>query len=88
MVLVQIHKDIKLAAQNAFAEAQEAIVRLRSYTTIGSDESKNALQNMRQDIDTMIMEMALYQRGFMIAKVSGVHIMYHKNKPNKSEIIY
>ena len=63
MVLVQIHKDIKLAAQNAFAEGQEAIVRSKSYTTIGSDESRNALRNMRQEIDTMIMEMALLQCG-------------------------
>ena len=73
MVFVQIHKGMKLnvtahlAAQNIFAEEEEAIVRTRSYTTIGSDESKNALQNMRQDIDTIIMEMALYQCGFMIA---------------------
>ena len=84
MVLVQTHKGIKLAAQNAFAEGQEAIVRLRSYTTIGSDESKNALQNRRRDIDTMNMEMALYQCGFMIAKVSGIHITYHKNKPTRA----
>ena len=38
MALVQIHKGIKLAARNAFAEGQEAIVRLRSYTIIDSDE--------------------------------------------------
>ena len=38
MVLVQIHKGIKLAAQNAFAGGQEAIVRLRSFTIIDSDE--------------------------------------------------
>ena len=38
MVLFQIHKGIKLAAQNAFAGGQEVIVRLRSYTIINSEE--------------------------------------------------
>ena len=75
---------LSLLLQICFAEEEEAVVRTGSYTTIGSDEAKNALQNMRQDIDTMIMEMALYQCGFMIAKVSGIHIMYHENKPTRA----
>ena len=84
MVLVQIHKGIKLAAQNAFAEGQEVILRLRSNTIIDSDEIENALQNMRQDKETILMYIALYQRGFMIAKVNEIHITYHKNEPTRA----
>ena len=32
----------------------------------------------------IIMEMALYQCGLMIAKVNEIHIMYHENKPTRA----
>ena len=41
-------------------------------TVVNSDELKRAMKSMRQDIETIIIEMALYQSGFMIAKVSEI----------------
>ena len=81
---MKLNVIVQLAAQNIFAEGQEVIVRTRSYTIIDSDELKNALQNMRQNIETRIIEMSLDQSGLMIAKVSGIHIMYHKYNPTRA----
>ena len=80
----QIHKGmklnvtVKLAVQHFFDEGQEVVASTRSYTIINSDELKHAPKNMRQDIETRILEMALYQAGLMIAKVSEIHFTYRK----------
>ena len=54
---------------------QDVIVRTRSHTIINSDELKEALKNMRNDIGVKILDMALYQSGLMVVKVKGIHMM-------------
>ena len=54
---------------------QDVIVRTRSYAIINSDESKEALNNMRNDIGAIILDMALYQSGLMVVKVKEIHMM-------------
>jgi len=48
---------------------QDVIVRTRSYTIVNSDELKEALKNMRNDIGARILAMALYQSGLVVVKV-------------------
>ena len=54
---------------------QDVIVRTRSYAIINSDELKEALQNMRNDIGARILDMALYQSGLTVVKVKEIHNM-------------
>ena len=54
---------------------QDAIERIRSYTIMNSDELKAALKNRRNDIGARILDMALYQPGFMVVKVKEIHMM-------------
>ena len=63
---------------------QDVIVRTRSYTIINSDELKAALKNMRNDIGARILDMALYQPGFMVVKVKEIHMMYSKYNPTRA----
>ena len=39
---------------------------------------------MKPDIETRILEMALYQSGLMIVKVESIHIMYNKYNPTRA----
>ena len=54
---------------------QDVIVRTRSYAIVNSDELKEALQNMRNDIGARILDMALYQSGLTVVKVKEIHNM-------------
>ena len=63
---------------------QDIIVRTRSYTIINSDELKEALENMRNDIGARILDMALYQPGFMVVKVTEIHMIYSKYNPTRA----
>ena len=63
---------------------QDVIVRTRSYTIIHSDELKEALKNMRNDIGARILDMALYQSGLMVVKVKETHMMYNKYNPTRA----
>ena len=63
---------------------QDVIVRTRSYTIIHSDELKEALKNMRNDIGAIILDMALYQSGLMVVKVKEIHMMYSKYNPTRA----
>ena len=64
---------------------QDVIVRTRSYTTIvNSDELKEALKNMRNDIGARILEMELYQSGLMVVKVKEIHMMKNKYNPTRA----
>ena len=63
---------------------QGAIVRIRSYTIMNSDELKAALKNRRNDIGARILDMALYQPGFMVVKVKEIHMMQNKYNPTRA----
>ena len=63
---------------------QDVIVRTRSYTIINSDELKEALKNMRNDIGARILDVALYQSGLMVVKVKEIHMMYNKYNPTRA----
>ena len=52
----------------------------RCYT----DELKEALKNMRNDIGAIILDMALYQSGLMVVKVKEIHMMYSKYNPTRA----
>ena len=39
---------------------------------------------MKPNIETRILEMALYQSGLMIVKVESIHIMYNKYNPTRA----
>ena len=39
---------------------------------------------MKPDIETRVLEMALYQSGLMIVKVESIHIMYNKYNPTRA----
>ena len=39
---------------------------------------------MRNDIGARILDMALYQPGFMVVKVKEIHMMYSKNNPTRA----
>ena len=72
----ELNATIKLAVQHVFDEGQEVLVRTDKVTyntAISSDKLKHALKSMR--IEAIILEMALYQSGLMIAKVSEIHVM-------------
>ena len=63
---------------------QDVIVRTRSYTIINSDELKEALKNMRNDIGARILDMALYQSGLVVVKVEEINMMYNKYNPTRA----
>ena len=54
---------------------QDVIVRTKSYTIISSDELQEALKNMGNDIGARILDMELYQSGWMVVKVNEIHVM-------------
>ena len=58
-----------------FDEIQDIIVRTSSYTTINSDELKEVLKSMRNDIGARTLDMALYQSGLMAIDVKEFHMM-------------
>ena len=74
---MKLNVTVGLADQYIFDEGQKVIAKTRSFTIIDSDEicNKKTTKNMRQDIETRILEMALYQSGLMIANVSEIHVM-------------
>ena len=54
---------------------QDVILRTNSYTIINSDELKEVLKSMRNDIGAIILDMALYQSGLMVVKVKEIQMM-------------
>ena len=65
----KLNATVKISAVNIYDEMQDVIVRTRSYAIVNSDELKEALQNMRNDIGARILDMALYQSGLTVVKV-------------------
>ena len=54
---------------------QDVILRTSSYTIINSDELKEVLKSMRNDIGARTLDMALYQSGLMAVEVKEFHMM-------------
>ena len=84
---MKFNATVKISVVNVYDEMQDVIVRTRSYTIINSDELKAALKNMRNDIGARILDMALYQPGFMVVKVKKSYDV-KQIQPNKSRYIY
>ena len=70
---MKLNATVKISVVDIYDEIQDVIVRTRSYTVIDSDELKEALKNMRNDIGARILDMALYQSGLMVGKVKEIH---------------
>ena len=66
---MKLNATVKISVVNIYDEMQDVIVRTRSYTIVNSDELKEALKNMRNDIGAIILAMALYQSGLVVVKV-------------------
>ena len=81
---MKLNATVKISVVNIYDDMQDVIVRTRSYTIINSDELKEALKNMRNDIGVRISDMALYQSGLMIVKVKEVHMMLNKYNPTRA----
>ena len=81
---MKLNATVKISVVNIYEEMQDVIVRTRSYTIIDSDELQEALKNMRNDIGTRILDMALYQSGLMVVKVKEIHMMYNKYNPTRA----
>ena len=58
-----------------FDEMQDVLLRTSSYTIINSDELKEVLNSMRNDIGARTLDMALYQSGLMAVEVKEFHMM-------------
>ena len=71
------------SAFRAYANAY-TISRTRSYTITNEGDLKKALNHMKPDIETIILDMALYQSGLMIVKVESIHIMHNKYNPTRA----
>ena len=69
---MKLNATVKISVVDIYDEIQDVIVRTRSYTVIDSDELKEALKNMRNDIGARILDMALYQSGLMVGKVNEI----------------
>ena len=81
---MKLNATVKISVVNIYDEMQDVIVRTRSYTIINSDELQEALKNMRNDIGTRFLDMALYQSGLMVVKVKEIHMMYNKYNPTRA----
>ena len=81
---MKLNATVKISVVNIYDEMQDVIVRTRSYTIINSDELKKALNNMRNDIGERISDMALYQSGLVIVKITEIHMMLNKYNPTRA----
>ena len=81
---MKLNATVKISVVNIYDDMQDVIVRTRSYTIINSDELKEALKNMRNDMGVRISDMALHQSGLMILKVKEVHMMFNKYNPTRA----
>ena len=81
---MKLNATVKKSVVNMYDEIQDVKVRTRSYTVIDSDELKEALKNMRNDIGARILDMALYQSGLMVVKVKETQMMYNKYNPTRA----
>ena len=81
---MKLNANVKIEVLNLFEESREITVRTRSYSITNEDSLRTALKEMRPDIETRILDMALYQSGLIIDKVVEIHIMYNKYNPTRA----
>ena len=81
---MKLNALVKVRVHDIFGNMQVIVVRTRSYTITNEDDLTHALKHMRPDIETRILEMALYQSGLIVDKVLEIHIMYNKYNPTRA----
>ena len=83
---MKLNATVKIPVVKNCDEMQDVIERTmtRSYTLINSDELKEVLKNMRNDIGARISDVALSQSGLMVVKVKEIHMMYNKYNPTRA----
>ena len=81
---MKLNATVKISVVNIYDQMQDVIVRTRSYTEIDSDELKEALKNMRNNIGARVLDMALYQSGLMVVKAKEIHMTYNKYNPTRA----
>ena len=72
---MKLNATVKKSVVNIYDEMQDVIVRTSSYTIINSDELKEVLKSMRNDIGARTLDMALYQSGLIAVEVKEFHMM-------------
>ena len=45
---------------------------------------RSALKRMRPDVETRILDMALYQSGLVTSNINNTHIMYNRHNPTRA----
>lgn len=81
---MKLNALVKVRVHDIFGNMQVIVVRTRSYTITNEDDLTHALKHMRPDIETRILEMALYQSGLIVDKVLEIHIMHNKYNPTRA----
>ena len=72
---MKLNATVKKSVVNIYDEMQDVILRTSSYTIINSDELKEVLKSMRNDIGARTLDMALYQSGLIAVEVKEFHMM-------------
>ena len=81
---MKLNATVNMKVMNLFDEERNVTVRTRSYTIVNEEDLRNALKRMRPEVETRILEMALYQPGLKIRNISNIHIMYNKYNPTRA----
>ena len=81
---MKLNATINMKVVNLFDEERNVTVRTRSYTIVNEEDLRNALKIMRPDVETRILDMALYQSGLIISNINNIHIMYNKYNPTRA----
>ena len=81
---MKLNATINMKVMNLFDEERNVTVRTRSYTIVNEEDLRNALKRMRPDVETRILDMALYQSGLIISNINNIHIMYNKYNPTRA----
>ena len=81
---MKLNATINIKVMNLFDEERNATVRTRSYTIVNEEDLRNALKRMRPDIETIILDMGLYQSGLIIHKINNIYILYNKYNPTRA----
>ena len=81
---MKLNATINMKIMNLFDEERNVTVKTRSYTIVNEEDLRNALKRMRPDVETRILDMALYQSGLIISNIKNIHIMYNKYNPTRA----
>ena len=81
---MKLNAIINMKVMNLFDEERNVTVKSRSYIIVNEEDLRNALKRMRPDVETRILDMALYQSGLIISNIKNIHIMYNKYNPTRA----